>query len=587
MVAPVDERHLDVDHWIAGEHAAAHGLLDAGVDRGDVLARDSAALDAALELVAGARFVGLDLDDHVTVLAAPAALADKAALDLVDLVAHRLAVGHLRLAHVGVDVELPYQPVDDDLEVELAHARDDRLPRLLVGVHAKGGVLFGEALQGIAELLLVGLGLGLDGHEDHRLGEVHGLEDDRLADLAERLAGGRVLEPHGGRQLAREDLVAVLAVVGVHLQDAADALALVFGGVEHVRAGLERAGVDAKVGELADVRVDGDLEGQRREGRVVVRRTRRLVAVGLEAHDRRYIERRRQEVDDGVHERLHALVLEGGAAQHRRDADVEGRPADHLAQVRGSDHTAFEIGLEQVVVVVGDGLDELEAVLVGPQPQLLGDVDDLEVGAQLVLVDQGLHLDEVDDAAELGLAADGDLQRHGVGPQAVDHHLEAAEEVGADAVHLVDESDTRDAVLVGLAPHRLRLGLHAADEAEERDGPIEHPQAALHLHGEVHVPGRVYDVDLRVAPGDGGRGGGDGDAALLLLRHPVHHGRALMDLTDLVRLTSIVQDALGGGRLAGVDVSHDADVARVLQRVLSHVPYLVPSMRKPLTDEGQ
>ena len=65
------------------------------------------------------------------------------------------------------------------------------LPRLLVGMHAEGRVLFGEALQAIAQLLLVGLGLGLDGHGDDRLGELHGLEDDRLADLAESVAGGR------------------------------------------------------------------------------------------------------------------------------------------------------------------------------------------------------------------------------------------------------------------------------------------------------------------------------------------------------------------------------------------------------------
>ena len=134
-------------------------------------------------------------------------------------------------------------------------------------------------------------------------------------------------------------------------------------------------------------------------------------------------------------------------------------------------------------------------------------------------------------------------------------------EVGADAVHLVDEGDARDAVLVGLPPHGLGLRLHAADRAEQGDGAVEHAQAALDLHGEVHVPGRVDDVDLRVAPGHGGRGRRDGDAALLLLRHPVHDGRAFVDLADLVRLAGVVQDALGRRGLAGVDVRHDADVA--------------------------
>jgi hypothetical protein len=58
--------------------------------------------------------------------------------------ADRLAVGHLRLADVGLDLELAHHAVDDDLEVQLAHAGDDRLAGLLVGVHAEGRVLLGQ-----------------------------------------------------------------------------------------------------------------------------------------------------------------------------------------------------------------------------------------------------------------------------------------------------------------------------------------------------------------------------------------------------------------------------------------------------------
>ena len=53
--------------------------------------------------------------------------------------------------------------------------------------------------------------------------------------------------------------------------------------------------------------------------------------------------------------------------------------------------------------------------------------------------------------------------------------------------------------------------------------------------------------------------------ALLLLFHPVHHGRALVDLADLVGAPGVVEDALGRRRLAGVDVRHDPDVAGVLE----------------------
>jgi hypothetical protein len=69
-----------------------------------------------------------------------------------------------------------------------------------------------------------------------------------------------------------------------------------------------------------------------------------------------------------------------------------------------------------------------------------------------------------------------------------------------------------------------------------------------------------------VAPKTGRGGGGDGDAALLLLLHPVHGRSALVHLTDTVRNARIEEDALGRRRLAGVDVRHDSDVPATIQR---------------------
>ncbi len=91
----------------------------------------------------------------------------------------------------------------------------------------------------------------------------------------ERVAGDDLLDAHRRGDVAGVDLLDLLALVGVHHQDAPDALGAAAADVEHARAGLEFAGVDAEVGELADVGVGGDLEGERRE---------RLGVVGV-AHD--------------------------------------------------------------------------------------------------------------------------------------------------------------------------------------------------------------------------------------------------------------------------------------------------------------
>jgi hypothetical protein len=54
------------------------------------------------------------------------------------------------------------------------------------------------------------------------------------------------------------------------------------------------------------------------------------------------------------------------------------------------------------------------------------------------------------------------------------------------------------------------------------------------------------------------------EVMVLLLLHPVHDGSALVDLPHLVGAAGVVEDALCGRRLTGINVGHDADVARLL-----------------------
>ena len=301
--------------------------------------------------------------------------------------------------------------------------------------------------------------------------------------------------------------------------------------------------------------------------------------VRLGALRRRDVERARQEVDDGVEHRLDALVLERRAAQDRHEVERQRAGAQRDLDLVLGDVFAGEVLLHQVVVAGGDGLEQLLAVLGGLLGHVGRDLDLVPLGAELLVVpDQGLHLDEVDQADErlVGLratGADGQVDDGRGGLQAVLDHVDGAVEVGADAVHLVDEAHPRDLVLVGLTPHGLGLRLDAGDRVEHRDGTVEDAQRALDLDGEVDVAGGVDDVDAVVVPDARGGGRGDGDATLLLLRHVVHGRRAVVDLADLVALAGVVEDALGRRGLARVDVGHDADVAGALEWefALSHL----------------
>ena len=172
----------------------------------------------------------------------------------------------------------------------------------------------------------------------------------------------------------------------------------------------------------------------------------------------------------------------------------------------------LEDQLEQLVVVVGDLLEQVLAAAARRVGELGRDRRRLLLLAELVRVDDRVVLDEVDDPREAGLRADRELDRHRVRAEAVDHRLHAALEVRADPVHLVDVGDPRDVVLVGLAPDRLGLRLDAGDRVEQRDRAVEDAQRALHLDREVDVARRVDDVDPVVAPRAGRGRGGDRDA---------------------------------------------------------------------------
>ena len=97
--------------------------------------------------------------------------------------ADRLAVDDLRAAHVRLDAVLALHAVDEDLEVQLAHAGDHRLAGLLVGLDLEGRVLLGQAAEGDVDIfslstfvfgsiatLMTGSGKSMRSRQDGALG---------------------------------------------------------------------------------------------------------------------------------------------------------------------------------------------------------------------------------------------------------------------------------------------------------------------------------------------------------------------------------------------------------------------------------
>ncbi len=165
----------------------------------------------------------------------------------------------------------------------------------------------------------------------------------------------------------------------------------------------------------------------------------------------------------------------------------------------------------------------------------------------------------------------------------------------------VDVDHAGNVILVRLMPHGFGLRLYAALGAHDGNAAVQHAQAALYFHSEIHVARGINNVDavpvflcqrrivlkLGMTPITSGSGGCDRNAAFLLLRHPVHGRGAVVRFTDLVVDARIEQDALGGRCLAGVDVSHNADVSGHFQRNVSWHNFLLKLRRWINSGSGQ
>ena len=223
-----------------------------------------------------------------------------------------------------------------------------------------------------------------------------------------------------------------------------------------------------------------------------------------------------------------------------------GRKADLLAQFHPAVHNAGE--------------DNHAAVWIKPGIENQGAQWRIDIAARVRnLLDDGLQ-NFVDADALLGAAQNG---FGGVDPDNVLNLLADALGLGGREVDLVDDRDDFEVVVqgeVGIG-HRLRLDtLGGIDHKQRAFAGLE---AARDFVGEIHVPGRVDQVQLvheaivgLVVETDGMSL--DGDAALTLEIHGVEH---LFHHFALLERAGCFQKTVSDGAFAVVDVGDDGEIS--------------------------
>src|SRR5436190_19964406 len=124
MEGPIDDLHFDVDDLVTGVDTAFYRFFNAVDYRRNVFPGNGAADDLVFNLDPFATLIRLNLDQGMTVLAAPARLADELPF-AIGVFGDGFAISDLRRAGTGVDFELTQEAVANDLQVQLTHSRNN------------------------------------------------------------------------------------------------------------------------------------------------------------------------------------------------------------------------------------------------------------------------------------------------------------------------------------------------------------------------------------------------------------------------------------------------------------------------------
>ena len=276
---------------------------------------------------------------------------------------------------------------------------------------------------------------------------------------------------------------------------------------------------------------------------------------------KRTIEGRGQAGEDGVEQ------LRDADVGQRRRADQRKQLAGHRPGAQAGDQFVVGEGagleelLHELFVAFRDHLDQRFARAVDRRGHVAGH-GPFGVGTALVgLEDERLSRDQIDDAAEVLLFPDGQLNRDDGAAARVAQRRQRAIEAGAFAVHPIEHDETRQTDRIGRFPDFFRLHHHARDGVHDYEGGIGDVKRGARVGEEVAGAGRVDEIDFVFVP----LGVGEAGRKRVLTRDfffvEVRDGRAIVHFSEAVDHGGVGED--GGDELGftGCAVTDERDIS--------------------------
>ena len=246
MIGAVVQDYLEIDDRISGQETFLGCFEDAFLNGRDVGLRDGAAEDLVRELKTLTALERPHLDFAVAELPVTASLFLVPALD-IGTAADRLAIRNLRRMKLDLDLIALLQFADDDFQVLLSVAGEQKLFGLRIAVEVERGIFLEDSMYRRAEAVFIVASLrfnrvGDSGYRHHRF-----RIGDRMGLVAERVARQGILELGDGGQITGVDRSDGLEFLAKDEADARETLGRSAVVVVHIVVVPQNAGNDFEI----------------------------------------------------------------------------------------------------------------------------------------------------------------------------------------------------------------------------------------------------------------------------------------------------------------------------------------------------
>jgi len=396
---------------------------------------------------------------------------------------------------------------------------------------------------------------------------VHILQEQWNSFTADGITSLRDFQSNNDRDVTGRNTVHGFCLVRMHAENPVNPFTLFLCDIVYLVSGLDLARVHTDITEGTGLPVILDLEDESKRCAVGFTENRFFgFLLGVLGFCRRDFIGSGKIIHYGIDKRLNSEISSRRTAKKGHIPAGKNRLPDFPVNEVSGNLCAFKNEIGQFIRFRGNRVEEFLTPGFGIRKPFGSNrgLNHFYTGGIRVPADF-FHDNQINNAFKVTPLPDRDLERNGwYGKFLVDvfHYYV---EIRTDTIHLVDETDAGNTVLLGLPPYGLCLGLNPANCAEHGDSAIKHPQGPFNLRGKIHVTGCINNVYLILSPPGSGCRTLDGNTPFLFLGHPVHGCFAVIYFTNTVYFLGIKQYPFGSRGLSRVDVGHNTDVSHLLK----------------------